>query len=175
MAVAMVTRTQVLFEVSGKTLAADILAPEGRSGIPFVLFLLGPDDNSADVALYARTLARRGFGTFTVELNGQSLVQAKAAYDACFGLPQAEATQLFAMGSSDRGYLAALLAAQRPLAGVVMKVQMEDKTLNRRVVTALRKSQVPVLVLPEDAEVGDESTEAWQTLRRWLVSILQPA
>lgn len=162
------SRSQVWFEVEGRQLRADVLVPKGGEQVPFVLFLQDSGKAGADPAMYTRSLARRGVGTFSVDLRGQGeglageptlsheecLQAVLAAYDACFELPQSDATAVFVVGESYGGYIAALLAAERPLAGVVLRAPVlhPDSEWHNQALASLRQSRVPVLVVSSEKD-----------------------
>lgn len=162
----MIARSQIWFEAKGHQLSAEVLVPQGNTEVPFVLFLGG--EGQAD---YARSLAQRGFGTFSVDLTGHGLEQAKAAYDALFELPQTDVTSIFVVGQLDRWYMAVRLVAERPLAGVVLGQTdfVLHNGLSKRELTLLKKKQVPALVLPlaRDAKPSEKS-QLEQALFQWL-------
>jgi pimeloyl-ACP methyl ester carboxylesterase len=85
---------------------------------------------------------------------------AQAAFDAMFELQQSEATALFAVGQSYGGYVAAALADSRPLAGVVLRSPLPwpNETVqytpewHEQALSALKRSQVPVLVVTSERD-----------------------
>lgn len=156
------------------------MQPGGKSERPHVMFISGSDNTD-----YARALVKRGYGAFCVDLSdesadtGQSLEwrekrvrQALGAFDELFVQPRVDPTGIFVVGEAGGGHIAAALAAQRPLAGVVLRapalyaesdgvavaVDVPYRQYRKEVapewrnqaLAALRDSQVPVLVVSSE-------------------------
>jgi pimeloyl-ACP methyl ester carboxylesterase len=162
------------FSLHGRALSAELMLPSELGARPFVLLLNNRGTGEVVAQELARSLVRRGFGTVTLDIKQvdsgveesravavkRHLSLAQAAFDAMFEVQQSEATALFAVGQSYGGYVAAALAENRPLAGVVLRSPLPwpDESVesasvwHERALSALKRSQVPVLVVSSERD-----------------------
>jgi pimeloyl-ACP methyl ester carboxylesterase len=149
------------------------------------MFIHAGSDFGVEQTEYARELVRRGYGTFSVDLSAfgdevgkmvevreKRVREALTAFDELFVQPRVDPTAIFVVGEADGGYIAAAVAAQRPLAGVVLRApalyaeggagvvkadapyieyrQEVAPDWQNQALAALRDSQVPVLVVSSE-------------------------
>lgn len=129
----MVIKQNVEFEVDGLKLRGRLYKPDGKAKRLALLFLHGftgkPNDNAAKV------MANNGFYSMTFSLSGhndsegkikeqtrqKSLKETVAAYDL-FRHQLPDGVGITAVGNSYGGYMCLLLAAERPLACLSLRV-----------------------------------------------------
>lgn len=109
--------------------------PEARA-FPAVLFVHGWKTDQQGLAVFAERLAELGFICMTFDLPGHGesagdrdvlsrqdfFTNVLAAYDFLASLEDVDAGRMYAVGASFGAYLVALLAAERNVQGLVMRV-----------------------------------------------------
>lgn len=126
---------EVSIPVKDTKIVGNLFIPTSSGTHPALLFLHGWTSKQDRYFALAEQAARRGYVCLTIDMRGHGrtggnieelsrqdfLDDVIAAYDFLIAVPQVDQNKIIVSGSSYGGYMAALLCAERPCAGVILR------------------------------------------------------